>query len=76
MTTITWNGEKLLVRADGRAGMGIKAFTPEQYYALSPDRDLHETAALAIAHRGIETPILGSARVSRPRNATVHAVAM
>ena len=76
MTTITWNGENLLVRADGRAGMSIKAFTPERFYALSPDVDLHETAALAISRKGEPVQVLGHTRVVRPRNATVHSVCM
>ena len=73
-TTITWNGENLVVRADGRAGkqkvVRDRKLTLEQFYALSPDSDLHETAAAAIACKGVPVAVLGRAREIRPRNAT------
>lgn len=72
-TTITWNGDKLLVQADGRAIVGMY---PDKFFSLSPDVDLHETAALAIANKGVPQHVLGSTRVVRPRHATVHSIAM
>jgi hypothetical protein len=72
-TTITFNGDKFLVDSEGRAR---KEYTPMRFYGLTPDVDVHETAALAVANPGIPQPILGRARDLRPRNARQYAVAM
>lgn len=72
-TTITYNGSELVVQADGRVPI---SYTPTRFYALSPDIDLHETAAKAIACQGEPVAVLGRASVRRPRNANPCCIAM
>ena len=77
MTTITFNepGSEgyLHVRKDGRS---IARVTPASFYALSPDIDLHETAAKAIAQQGepVAVPNTTKARGMRPKNSQRHGV--
>jgi hypothetical protein len=77
--TIVWNGEVLIVRADGRANgrpvVGVHSFTPEQFYRLTPDMDVHEIAARAIANRGVEMRLQTGTNNPVPRNARHYAIA-
>ncbi len=64
MTTLKYDGETIAVNHDGH----VTHFTPEHFYRLTPDQDVHEAAAIAIELRDTEVQIRSFARGQKPRN--------
>jgi hypothetical protein len=70
-TSICFNGEVLIVRADGRVRQNRTcAITPDRFDAVftgEDNADLRGTARYAMTHRGVEVVVRGDSY--KPRNA-------
>ena len=73
MTCLKYIGENILeVNNNGR----VATITLAQFYARTPDQDLHECVAHAVECAGelVAVPSVSRARGLRPRNAQVYGV--